>query len=201
MWASELEYPVTATATDDEVVLSSWTTGTVQVFDRETLEPTRLLHDFEAPHDTLVLADGSLLVAELGTGSLLRVRREGDSVSREPVVEGLEGPAGLAMDSDGTAWLTTAGGRVWALDTADWSGIDLTPEGRLVVVEVGARRIVSIAPETGESRVVARDLPVGLPPVEGLPPTGLFNDVAATASGDLYYTADVEAGLHRIRRR
>ncbi|MGY4598916.1 sugar lactone lactonase YvrE [Bradyrhizobium sp. GM22.5] len=71
-----LEYPMSATAKGNDVVLSSWFTGTVQVIDGKTGATRDMLHGFKAPHDALVLADGSILVAEFGTKSLVRVSGE-----------------------------------------------------------------------------------------------------------------------------
>src|SRR5205085_3281085 len=61
-----LEYPMSATARGDNVLLSSWFTGTVQVIDRKTGKTREMLHDFKAPHDAVMLDDGSILVNELG---------------------------------------------------------------------------------------------------------------------------------------
>lgn len=213
MWASHLEYPLNAWADEDVVVLSSWATGTVQVFDRASGEMTHGFHDFQAPHDAVQLADGSLLVAELGSGSLLRVSGE-QGEQREPVVVALAGPSGMAFNKDRSRlFVTTAGGSVWAVNPADWSkrrvrdglampeGVSVSAAGKLLVMEVGKRRLLEIDPKDGATRVLAENLPVGLPALEGLPPTGVFNDVVEAANGDLFFTADREAGLYRLPRR
>ena len=41
----------------------------------------------------------------------------------------------------------------------------------------------------------------GFTALEGLPPTGVFNDVVEAANGDLFFTADRDAGLYRLPRR
>lgn len=213
MWASHLEYPLNAWADEHVVVLTSWATGTVQVFDRASGEMTHGFHDFQAPHDAVQLADGSLLVAELATGRLLRVSGE-QGEQREAVVVALAGPAGMAFNADrSTLFVTTAGGSVWAVNPADWSkrrvrdglampeGISVSAAGKLLVMEVGKQRLLEIDPVDGATRTLAEDLPVGLPALEGLPPTGVFNDVVEAANGDLFFTADRDAGLYRLPRR
>ena len=213
MWASHLEYPLNAWADEHVVVLTSWATGTVQVFDRASGEMTHGFHDFQAPHDAVQLADGSLLVAELATGRLLRVSGE-QGEQREAVVVALAGPAGMAFNGDrSTLFVTTAGGSVWAVNPADWSkrrvrdglampeGISVSAAGKLLVMEVGKQRLLEIDPVDGATRTLAEDLPVGLPALEGLPPTGVFNDVVEAANGDLFFTADRDAGLYRLPRR
>ena len=213
MWASHLEYPLNAWADEHVVVLTSWATGTVQVFDRASGGMTHGFHDFQAPHDAVQLADGSLLVAELATGRLLRVSGE-QGEQREAVVVALAGPAGMAFNADrSTLFVTTAGGSVWAVNPADWSrrrvrdglampeGISVSAAGKLLVMEVGKQRLLEIDPVDGATRTLAEDLPVGLPALEGLPPTGVFNDVVEAANGDLFFTADRDAGLYRLPRR
>ncbi|HIK75827.1 MAG TPA: hypothetical protein EYG00_14160 [Alcanivorax sp.] len=213
MWASHLEYPLNAWADQNVVVLTSWATGTVQVFDRASGEMTHGFHDFQAPHDAVQLADGSLLVAELGSGSLLRVSGE-QGEQREPVVVALAGPSGMAFNQDRSRlFVTTAGGSVWAVNPADWSkrrvrdglampeGISVSAAGKLLVMEVGKQRLLEIDPLDGATRTLAKNLPVGLPVLDGLPPTGVFNDVVEAANGDLFFTADRDAGLYRLPRR
>lgn len=213
MWASHLEYPLNAWADQNVVVLTSWATGTVQVFDRASGEMTHGFHDFKAPHDAVQLADGSLLVAELGSGSLVRVSGE-QGEQREAVVVALAGPAGMAFNGDRSSlFVTTAGGSVWAVNPTDWSkrrvrdglavpeGISVSAAGKLLVMEVGKQRLLEIDPVDGVTRTLAKGLPVGLPTLDGLPPTGVFNDVVEAANGDLFFTADRDAGLYRLPRR
>ena len=102
-----LEYPMSATARGDEVILSSWFTGTVQVIDRKTGATREMMHDFKAPHDAVRLADGSILVSELGSKSLIRASGE-HGKDRNVLIGGLEGPVGLVAGSGGTVYLTEA---------------------------------------------------------------------------------------------
>src|SRR5258708_37451281 len=71
-----LEYPMSATAKGDEVILSGWFTGTVQVIDRKTGATRQMMHDFKAPHDAIRLGDGSFLVNELGGKTRIRASGE-----------------------------------------------------------------------------------------------------------------------------
>src|SRR5258708_25594800 len=83
-----------ATAKGEEVILSSWFTGTVQVIDRKSGKTRELMHDFKAPHDAIRLADGSILVNELGSKSLIRASGE-HGKDRNVLIGGLDGPVGL----------------------------------------------------------------------------------------------------------
>src|SRR3954452_3415132 len=150
-----LEYPMSATANADEVILSSWFTGTVQVIDRKTGSTREMMHDFKAPHDAIRLADGSILVNELGTKSLVRVSGE-HGKDRNVVIATLEGPVGLAGGPSGEVYVTEAfAGLVSKVDGAGQTtvvakdlkmpeGIARASDGKLIVAEVGAKRIVTI---------------------------------------------------------
>ena len=61
-----LEYPMSATARGDEVILSSWFTGTVQVIDRKTGKTKEMMHGFKAPHDAVRLAMAHCSSTNLG---------------------------------------------------------------------------------------------------------------------------------------
>ena len=168
-----LEYPMSATAKGDDVLLSSWFTGTVQLIDRKTGKTREMLHDFKAPHDAIKLGDGSILVNELGSKSLVRASGE-HGKDRTVVIGGLEGPVGLVAGSGGAVYLTEAfAGQVSkveangektviAKDLKRPEGIALAPDGKLIVAEVGAKRIIQIDPANGTVTEIAANLPIGL---------------------------------------
>jgi sugar lactone lactonase YvrE len=205
-----LEYPMSATANGDDVLLSSWFTGTVQLIDRKTGKTKEMLHGFKAPHDAVKLADGSVLVTELGSKSLVRASGE-HGKDRTVVIGGLEGPVGLAAGSGGTVYLTEAfagqvskieanGERaVIAKDLKGPEGIAVAPDGKLIVAEVGAKRIVSIDPANGTVTEIAGNLPIGLPAAPGgLPsPTG----VGVGATGVIYFSSDLENAIYKVVRK
>src|SRR5258708_9086367 len=96
-----------ATAKGEEVILSSWFTGTVQVIDRKSGKTRELMHDFKAPHDAIRLADGSILVNELGNKSLIRASGE-HGKDRNVLIGDLEGPVGLVGGPKGEVYVTEA---------------------------------------------------------------------------------------------
>ena len=59
-----------------------------------------MLHDFKAPHDAVMLDDGSILVNELGSKSVIRASGE-HGKDRTVVIGGLEGPVGMAGGAKG----------------------------------------------------------------------------------------------------
>jgi sugar lactone lactonase YvrE len=207
-----LEYPMSATAKGDDVLLSSWFTGTVQLIDRKTGKTKEMLHGFKAPHDAVKLGDGSILVNELGSKSLVRASGE-HGKDRTVVIGGLEGPVGLAAGSGGTVYLTEAfagqvskveanGERtVVAKDLKGPEGIALAPDGKLIVAEVGAKRIIQIDPANGTITEIAANLPIGLPAAPGGLPSNIPTGVGIGATGVIYFSSDLENAIYKVVRK
>jgi sugar lactone lactonase YvrE len=207
-----LEYPMSATAKGDNVILSSWFTGTVQLIDRKTGKTKEMMHGFKAPHDAVLLDDGSLLVNELGTKSLLRVSGE-HGADRHVVIGDLGGPVGLVAGAGGTVYLTEAfAGQVSkieangektiiAKDLKMPEGIALAFDGRLIVAEVGAKRIVQVDPVKGTVTEIAGNLPIGLPAAPGGLPTNIPTGVGVGMSGTIYFSSDIENAIYKITKK
>lgn len=213
MQADPLEYPMNVSATAERVILSGWFTGSVQVFDRRSGESLDLMHDFDAPQDAVVLDDNSLLVAELGTGNLVKASGKGGA-TRTVLASGLIAPVGLAMAGSDVVYVTEAGaGRVSRVDLASGArtviveglsmpeGIAVAPGGHLVVAEVGARRVIAVEADTGEVAVLAGGLPIGLSAAEGTPPSYVPTGVAVGRGGAVYLTSDIENAIYRLTPR
>jgi sugar lactone lactonase YvrE len=207
-----LEYPMSATANGDDVLLSSWFTGTVQLIDRKTGKTREMLHGFKAPHDAVKLGDGSILVNELGSQSLVRASGE-HGKDRTVVIGGLEGPVGMAAGSGGTVYLTEAfagqvskveanGERtVVAKDLKGPEGIALSPDGKLIVAEVGAKRIIQIDPANGAITEIAANLPIGLPAAPGGLPSNIPTGVGVGATGVIYFSSDIENAIYKVVKK
>jgi sugar lactone lactonase YvrE len=207
-----LEYPMSATAKGNDVVLSSWFTGTVQVIDGKTGATRDMLHGFKAPHDALVLADGSILVAELGTKSLVRVSGE-HGKDRTTLIGGLEGPVGLVAGSRGEVYATEAFSGVVSMiesngektviakDLKMPEGIARASDGKLIVAEVGAKRLIEIAPESGTITEIAANLPIGLSGAPGGLPTHIPTGVGIGESGTIYFSSDIENAIYKVTKK
>jgi sugar lactone lactonase YvrE len=207
-----LEYPMSATAKGDDVILSSWFTGTVQVIDRKNGATREMMHGFKAPHDAIRLDDGSILVSELGTKSLVRVSGE-HGKDRTALFGGLEGPVGLVAGSNGDVYVTealagmvskvAANGEktVIAKDLKMPEGIARAPDGKLIVAEVGAKRIIEVDPQGGAVREIASNLPIGLPAAPGGLPTNIPTGVGVGSSGTIYFSSDIENAIYKIAKK
>jgi streptogramin lyase len=184
----------------------------VQLIDRKTGKTKEMLHDFKAPHDAVKLGDGSILVNELGSKSLVRASGE-HGKDRTVVLGGLEGPVGLVAGSGGTVYLTEAfAGQVSkveangektvvAKDLKGPEGIALAPDGKLIVAEVGAKRIIQIDPANGTVTEIAANLPIGLPAAPGGLPSNIPTGVGVGATGVIYFSSDIENAIYKVVRK
>jgi hypothetical protein len=190
---------------DDTIVLSSFAFGQIQWLDADTGAPTKTRSGFSNPYAIKIMPDDSILVAEYGSGRILRLRPPYDG-EPEVVAADLGGPLGLAVTENNLVYVTEATvGRVSAIDLENGrrtvigseleqpEGIALMDDGRLVVAEVGHKRIIALDPENpgAEPEILATDLPLGLPPFMGPPKTFLPTGVIVGRNGTLYVTADI----------
>lgn len=212
MQASDMEYPFAVGVSDSLVTLSSWFTGSVQVLDRTTRKTIAMLHGWKAPYDAIPLADGSILVAEIATGNITQASGA-DFKTRKVVASGLGGPVQMTLGRDGALYVTEAAGKLTRVSLADGAkstvaeglalpeGVAQTPWGSFVVAETAARRLVEIDPVSRSRRVVAENLPIGLPAGPGMPPPYVATGVAVSADGTIYLSADRDNSILRITPR
>ena len=130
---SDMEYPFAVGVSSKQIAISSWFTGWVQVLDRATQKTVANLHGWKAPYDALPMEDGSLLVAEIATGSITQASGT-DYKTRRVVTSGLDGPVQMILGRDGALYVTEAAGKLTRVNLADGtktevaSGLAL-PEG------------------------------------------------------------------------
>jgi len=202
-------YPLGLSIGPRHALLTSWFSNTVEKVDRKTGKLVASLGDFTAPVDALEAADGTLYVAELGSGNLVKVSPDGKT--RTTVVKELRGPVAMAQGLGNLIYLTEiAAGAVTEIDVATGQrrmvadglagpeGIDLGPDGRLYVAEVGQKRVVAIDRVTGAKTVIASNLDIGLPLYPGGPPALVPTGVAVGPSGAVYVSSDIRNALYKL---
>jgi sugar lactone lactonase YvrE len=202
-------YPIGLSVGPKHVLLSSWFSMTVEKVDRKTGKLVATLSEFSAPVDALEANDGTLYVAELGSGNLVKVSPDGKT--RTTVVKELRAPVAMAQGPGNLIYVTEiAGGAVTQIDVATGArkvvadnlagpeGIDVGPDGKLYVAEVGQKRVVAIDPATGSKTVIASNLDIGLAPYPGGPPALVPTGVAVAKSGTIYVSSDVRNAMYKL---
>jgi streptogramin lyase len=212
MQASDLEYPFAVGLSSSRIALTSWFTGTVQLFDRATQKTQPPIHDLKVPMDAIPMDDGTVLVAEFATGTVRRLSGA-DFKQSTVVAEGLIGPVQMVLGRDGAVYVTEAGGSLTRINLDDGSkstvaselalpeGLAQTPWGSFIVAEAGARRLTEIDPKDGSRRSVAENLEIGLVAGPGLPPPYVPTGVVVSANGTVYFSADRNNAIYRIQPR
>jgi sugar lactone lactonase YvrE len=196
------------------IAISSFAFGEVQLLDLRTGQPLATQRGLANPYGLRFETDGSLLVAEHTSGRLLRLQ---PPFTSEPVVvaENLGGPVAFIPFGLSFVYVTEAvAGRVSRVnlrtgerltirdDLLEPEGMAQLPDGRLVVAEVGRKRVVAFdpaaPPDQATLAVFADGLPIGLPPFMGPPRAFTPTGVVADAQGRLFVTSDVDYTVLRL---
>jgi len=210
MQASDMEYPFAVGVSTKLFALASWFTGTVQLVDRATLKTVHMIHGLKAPFDALPMEDGSVLYAEIATGSITQASGA-DYKTTKVIASGLGGPVQMTLGRDGALYVTEAAGKLTRIDLASGAktevasglalpeGVAQTPWGTFIVAETAAGRLTEIDPASGTRRSVAENLPIGLPAGPGMPPPYVVTGVAVAADGTVYFSADKNNAVYRVK--
>ncbi len=170
--------------------------------------------DVATPYGVLIEPIGSVLVSSHEAGTLLRLHPK-DPAAREIIATGLAGPVSLAWSEEGASVYVTeaTAGRISRIRLASGSrvtvaegltqpeGIALLPDGRIGVVEVGARHVSAIDPETGAKTVLAADLAIGGLISRAPVPVGMPTGIAVDAEGAVFVVTDASNGLIKLVRQ
>ena len=206
----ELEYPLAVGLSKTRFALASWATSSVQVVDRASRKTVGMLHGWKAPVDAIPMDDGSVLILELGTGSIVRASGE-KFADRKTIASGIKSPVQMVLGPDGQIYVTDLTGSLLRVPAAGGTpvavaqglnqpeGLAPTPWGTFIVAEVGAKRLVEINLADGSRRTVAENLPIGAPGLPGMPPANSPTGVAVGADGSVYVSADRNNAIYRIR--
>lgn len=206
---SDAEYPINVGLGRERLLVTSFSTGTLQLISRADNSTLAMVHHLNAPSAAVELDDGSILVSEMGSGKLLRLAGA-DLGERSDAATGLQGPVQMMRGSDGMVYVTQMSGAVSRFnpETGELTniaeglrlpeGLAELPDGRLLVAEPSAQRLLIIDPKTGQSEVAAEQLPIGLAPGPGMPPTGIPTALAADSEGRVYFASDIDNALYRL---
>lgn len=212
-----MEMPMTVNLRGRRATTSSWFTNAVEVIDLDSKASVAAYHDLRHPVDALEIEPGVVLVAEQGTGRLLRISGERGK-EHKVIAEDLPGMAAMRAqprkdpeDPVRHVYLTdTLKGELLRIDVKSGNsrrigkglqqpeGFDLMPDGSIVLAEVGRQRLVHIDPESGDITEIARNLAIGYPAAENTPPSYVQTGVAVSPSGAVYVSADRTTALYKL---
>jgi streptogramin lyase len=208
MYRDETENQLGIGAGKSKVLITSWSTGVVQVVDRATGAAV-MHHGLAAPMDAIELADGRLLALEAATGTISVLAAP--DAKPEPLVTGLAMPVSMVETPDGKLYITETGGALAQVDLAtkqitriaeDLSGpegIDVGADGRIYLAEAGAGRVIAIDPKDNARTVLAEGLKFGLPAVEGTLPAFAVTGVAVSKKdGAVYVSSDLTNAIYKL---
>ena len=203
-------YPIGISIGPQHVLLSSWFSMTVEKVDRKTGKLVATLGDFAAPVDALEADDGTLYVAELASGNLVKVSADGKT--RSTVVKELRGPVALAQGPGNVIYVTEiAAGAV----TPDRRGVGRAQgrgrrsgrprghrcrAGRQALRRRGRpeahRRDRSGDRRQDGDRLEPRYRPAE--PIPAGPPALVPTGVAVGKSGDIYVSSDRRNAMYKL---
>ncbi|MBL8629641.1 MAG: hypothetical protein JNM81_08440 [Rhodospirillaceae bacterium] len=211
-----------AVAGDHYILSNFWPFGTVQIIERATGKLVANLPGFAAPYEIEPVADG-FIVADFGSDRLMHVAND-EPHTRKQAAWGLEGPVGLAAAGDGVFYVTEYGkkdkkgqyvnGDLSRVDTKTNErtiiarrlkrpeGVALAADGRLIVAEVGAKRVIAIDPSGKKPQeTLAEGLNIGLDVGPQVPAPFLPTGLTITKNGAIYVTGDIGNELYRITKK
>ncbi|MDP2040260.1 MAG: hypothetical protein Q8S14_05705 [Algoriphagus sp.] len=208
-----LTTPFTLSADGNNLIVSSWFGGVVQIWDPQSDHVVQTF-DVGAPIDAIRFKN-DIAVSDLVLGGVVRAS---DHSMILPIDNAnVFAPSGLATDGE-KLWVADWGtGIVWQIGfdgniplpavpivfgLMNPEGLAWDKEGGLLVVETGASRLSRIDLSTGVKSTIADGLKLS-PPAVGLdafPPTYAFDGVAVGQSGDIYVSGGGKNVIYRISK-
>jgi len=201
--------PMNLSRDGNNLVVSSWFSGAVQVWDPLT---NQVLESYPmgAPVDAVRLKD-DIAVSDIVLGGVVWAS---DNSMILPIDNtNVFAPGGLATDGE-TLWVADWGtGIIWQIsfdgstpgtpvpvvfELSFPEGLVYESDGSLLVVETGASRLSRIDLSTGEVTKVVDGLELSGPALEGYPPTWLFDGVDIGPSGDFYVSGGGANVIYRV---
>ncbi len=208
VYRDETENPLGVGAGKSKVLITSWSTGLVQVIDRATGAVTSH-HNFAAPMDAARTRRRPPDRPRSRQGRHHPDRRRGcapRSPGHRPPDARLDGGA-----PDGKLYVTETGGALARVDLATKEitriaeglagpeGVDIGADGRIYVAEAGAGRVIAIDPKDNSKTVLAEGLKFGLPMAEGTLPAFTVTGVAVSKKdGAVYVSSDLTNAIYKL---
>lgn len=197
--------PTFIAANPRHLLIASERSGNAYKIDRITGAVLLEIKNLNKPRAILELSDGSLLIAEYGSGEItMIVGPRGES--RRVLATGLIGPSGMVATSSGIYITETETGSILRLDPVSGRrtilaqgfkephGIALTSTGRLAVLEVATQQVLIVDPVNGSSAVRFNNLPIDST-------AKTFQSLAASGNEILYFGSSRDGAIYQLRKK
>lgn len=208
-----LTTPFTLSADGNNLIVSSWFGGVVQIWDPQSDQVVQTF-PLGAPIDAIRFKN-NIAVSDLGLGGVVWASDHSMILPIDNAT--VFAPSGLATDGE-TLWVADWGtGLIWqigfngntptapvilASGLVNPEGLAWDKEGGLLVVETGASRLSRIDLATGAVSKIADGLKLSAPAIglDAFPPTYTFDGVAVGQSGDIYVSGGGKNVIYRVSK-
>lgn len=182
--------------------------GDVVQYNPNRLSFSHLIRKLKDPYGVTPEASGTVVVAEAGTGALLRIDAEGQS---SLVATGLARPCGVVAASDGSLYVSELGeGRVSKVNASgtvstvvaglkDPRAIALWQDA-VLVLDHDAKTLTAVTLTNQHQQTLASQLPVGNPAGQVRGPMDFAGSLAVDQDGRIYIPADGEGSILELKR-
>ncbi len=195
-----------AVAAPDELLLTT-VTGDVVRYNPKALSFSYVIRKLDHAYGLACEANGSIVVAEAGSGSVLRIDANGQS-SR--VASGLSQPCGVVVAEDGSLVVSEVGnGRVSKIDAAGNTSLVVdglqqplaiaVRQGAVLILDHGTKTLESVDLRTRQRQTLATRLPVGNPAGLSRGPMEFGGSLAVDRAGTIYIPGDGEGSVLMLR--
>ena len=211
-----LTLPQNVSASEPDLIISSFFSSTVQVWNPQNGVLADFAEKVVAPLDAVRLNSDVVIVSDIGKpeGTFGGIYRMSDNA----LIFTFPGVAsGLATDGQTTVWAADWGAGIIfeinfdtepatvtpvVFDLSFPEGITLDNEGRLLVYETegpgGGGKLSRIDLSTGDKEIIVEGLKPKAGGIEGFPPQWLFDNVDVGPSGDIYITGGASNSILKI---
>jgi sugar lactone lactonase YvrE len=211
-----LTLPQNVSASEPDLIISSFFSSTVQVWNPQDGVLADFAEKVVAPLDAVRLNSDVVIVSDIGKpeGTFGGIYRMSDNA----LIFTFPGVAsGLATDGQTTVWAADWGAGIIfeinfdtepatvtpvVFDLSFPEGITLDNEGRLLVYETegpgGGGKLSRIDLSTGDKEIIVEGLKPKAGGIEGFPPQWLFDNVDVGPSGDIYITGGASNSILKI---
>ena len=189
-----------------ELLLTTMT-GDVVRYNPKALSFSYAVRKLDQAYGLAREASGSIVVAEAGTGSVLRIDANGQS---SPVASGLSQPCSVVVAEDGSLLVSELGvGRVSKIDAAGNTsavadGLQqplamAVRQDAVLILDHGTKTLDSVNLTTHHRQTLATQLPVGNPAGLSRGPMEFGGSLAVDQAGTIYIPADGEGSVLMLR--